>query len=63
MRELPVGKIPGIGMVTESILERALDITKCGQFLEKKDLIYQLYTPTNVDLFFRFFFPNTFANN
>ncbi|KAL6059682.1 DNA polymerase IV, variant 2 [Balamuthia mandrillaris] len=52
MKELPVGKVSGIGKVTERLL-KSLDITQCGQLYEKRALLVRLFKPSTAEFFLR----------
>ena len=50
--DLPIRKVSGIGRVSEQILNE-LDITKCGDLLEKKELLYLLFSEISFQHFMR----------
>jgi nucleotidyltransferase/DNA polymerase involved in DNA repair len=52
MSKLPIRKVPGIGKVTEKELN-ALEITVCSQILEKKHLIFELFSEKSCDFLLR----------
>ena len=49
---LPIRKVSGIGRVSEQILNE-LGITKCGQLMEKKELLYLLFSEISFQHFMR----------
>ena len=52
VRDLPIRKIFGIGRVTEQMLH-ALDIVSCRDILQKRELLYLLFSATSFQYFMR----------
>eukprot|EP00798_Chlamydomonas_sp_ICE-L_P013199 gene13199-19034_t len=48
---LPVRKVPGVGRVSEQLLEGVLGIKACGDIMTHKGLVAALFTPVTVDNF------------
>lgn len=51
MRSLPIRKVPGVGHVTATILENALDIETVQNIYDKRHLIYLLFKQSSFDFF------------
>lgn len=53
MRKLPCRKIPGIGRVTEKLLQKSLGIETCGDLIENAAKVSLLFSKTSYEFFMR----------
>lgn len=54
MSDLPLIKVPGIGPVTEGLLQGALDFKVVGDIYEHRAVVGEVFTPYRTRLFLRF---------
>jgi len=52
LQHLPIRKVPGVGKVTERLLQ-AIQIKTCGQMLENRFTLFRLFSPSLSDFFMR----------